>query len=273
MTSDQDRFDHDRMEEAVAAYVLDALEGEERAQVRAHIDGCPSCMVVMRRLAHAADGLPLAVDDVRPPDRLRERILAIAAVTPAGQEDAPRALPRIIPLPVRPSLAQGPPAAAPAGGGRARLVAWGVAVGLLVAGLGVLSALAVHLNNELQQANRRAAQAVEQARQPSGEYALSGTGSMAGASGTVQVFRNEDAALVSLAGLPALDSGMVYQLWVIEPRKDPVSGGVFTPDGSGNSTLKVTGPLKVETVIAVTQESGPRGARQPTQKPELTGRL
>ena len=260
MTADWDRLDHDRLEEAVAAYVLDALDEKERAQLGGHIEGCPSCRALMRRLSRAVHGLPMSVDDVRPPERLRERIMAAAAVTPPDQEEVVQAAPRIVALPVRPSPESRTVETVRIGRRRPRAVAGTAAAAVLAAVLAVLAGFIVNLNNQLQDA-----------RQPPSVYALQGTGSMAGASGRVTVFKNQDVALVSLSGLPQLASSQVYQLWVIEPSKGPVSVGVFAPDRSGSYTLKLDRALKTGTTVALTQEDGPRGAPQPTGPPELRG--
>jgi len=260
VTVDWGRLDHDRLEEAVAAYVLDALDGKERAQLAAHVEGCPSCRALMWRLSRAVNGLPMSVADVRPPERLRERIMAAAAVTPPVQEEVGQAAPRIIALPVSPSPEVPTVEAFRTRRNRPLAVAYAAAAAVLAAGLAVLAAFVFNLNNQLQHA-----------KQPPSVYYLQGTGSMAGASGKVTVFVNQDVALVSLNGLPQLASSQVYQLWVIEPSKGPVSVGVFAPDRFGSYTLKLDRALKTGTTIAVTQEDGPQGAPQPTRQPELSG--
>ena len=260
MTADWGRLHHERLEEAVAAYVLDALDGKERAQLAAHVEGCPSCRALMWRLSRAVNGLPMSVDDVRPPDRLRERIMAAAAVTPPVQDEVGQAAPRIIALPVSPSPEAPTAEAIPIRRNRPRVVAYAAAAAVLAAALAVLAGFVFNLNNQLQHA-----------RQPPSVYSLQGTGSMAGASGRVTVFANQDVALVSLDGLPQLAGSQVYQLWVIEPSKGPVSVGVFAPDRSGSHTLKLDRALKTGTTVALTQEDGPRGAPQPTRQPELRG--
>lgn len=260
MTADWDRLDHDRLEEAVAAYLLDALDEKERVQLGAHIEGCPSCRALMLRLSRAVNGLPMSVDEVRPPERLRERIMAAAATPPGQEEVVVQAAPRIIALPVMPSPESRPVEAVRIRRSRPRVVAYTAAAVVLAAGLAVLAGFVVNLNTQLQHA-----------RQPPSEYALQGTGSMAAASGRVTVFKNQDVALVSFSGLPQLASSQVYQLWVIEPGKGPVSVGVFAPDRFGSYTLKLERALKTGTTVVVTQEEGPQGAPQPTRQPELRG--
>lgn len=275
MTVDWDRLDHDRLEEAVAAYLLDALEDDERAQVAAHIEGCPSCRALIWRLSHAVDSLPAAVDDVRPPARLRERILSAAAVTPAARADARPAAPRIIPFPRRASptrqtrtfeadLVRVRPS-------RLRVVAYGAAGAVLVAGFGVLSGVVVSLNNQVHHAQ----QVAQRAQAAPAEYLIKGSGSMAGASGTMTTVPGQALSVLAFTGLPQVDGSKVYQIWEIDPNPavKATSLGVFTPDPNGSYTLKLNQTLPAGTTIAVTQENGPQGAPQPTQKPELAGTI
>lgn len=262
MRADWDRLDHDRMEEAVAAYLLDALDEEERAQLGAHIEGCPSCRALMWRLSRAVHGLPISVDDVRPPERLRERIMAAAAVIPPGQDAVGQAAPRIIALPVTTTPESPMIETNRVRRSRPRALAHTAAAAVLSAGIAALAGFVVYLNNQLQHA-----------RQPPTVYALRGTDGMAGASGRVTVFKDQDVAVVSMNGLPQPASSKVYQLWVIEPNKGPVSVGVFTPDRFGSYTVKLDGALKAGATIAVTQEDGPGGAKRPTQQPQLSGTL
>jgi len=156
--------DHDRMEEAVAAYALDACDDDdERERVRAHVAGCPGCRALLERLAPAVEALPLAADEVRPPDLLRARILAAAAAqrqAPAGRDEP---APRIVPLPVR----GGRPVA---GRGRRRAVAAGAAA-VAACALVALAGWNVALQRQLDAAPAR--------------FDMAGTGTLAGASGTV----------------------------------------------------------------------------------------
>jgi anti-sigma-K factor RskA len=238
--------DHDRIEELVAAYALDVCDAEERELVEAHLATCPGCRALARRLSRPVEALPLSVEEVRPPARLRARILAAAAAgqAPEADEGAPA---RIVTFPVR---ARRPP----------RRFPWqwaAVAVlTLALAGLGVWNVL---LNQAL--------------NSPPAHYAMVGTGTLAGASGTVTEFRGQDAALVSLTGMPAPPAGKVYQLWLIDTSGRPTSAGTFTPSADGTVRVGVDRPLTGVRTVAVTQEDGPSGARAPTSTPELAGRL
>lgn len=243
--------DHDRMEEIVAAYVLGACDEDERERAQAHIVACPICRETARRLSLAANALPLATDEVRPPDRLRARILTLAAATPPGQarpEGEPPA--RIVPLPRPPATSVSRPR-------RRRFPAYWAAVAALVVGLVGLGAWNVVLNSRL--------------NAPPARYAMVGTGTMAGASGTVTASNQQ--AVVLLSGMPPLPAGRVYELWLIDASGKAASAGVFTPTADGTARVGIDRPLDDVQVVAVTQEAGPQGVGAPTQKPELAGQL
>ena len=71
---------HEQMEELVAAWALSADQADDGAFIRSHIHACPSCQELANRFDLTANAIPLAVDDVAPPERLRGRILAAAAL-------------------------------------------------------------------------------------------------------------------------------------------------------------------------------------------------
>jgi len=233
--------DHDRMEDAVAAYALDACDDEERELVRAHIVACPSCRALARRLSLAVDALPLATEEVRPPERLRARILAAAASTPQAPAGGPPA-PRIVPLPRETARRRRP-----------RIPAYWAAVAALILGLVALGAWNVTLNQRL---------SGELAR-----YPVVGTGTMAGASGTVVASPQQ--AVMSLSGMPELPAGKVYEVWLIDAAGRPTAAGTFRPTADGTARVGIDHSLSNVSTLAVTQEDGPGGASAPTQKPEL----
>jgi anti-sigma-K factor RskA len=242
--------DHDRLEDAVAAHVLGACEPEEADRVRAHIVACPGCRALARRLAPAVGALPLAADEVRPPDHLRARILAAAASTPrrTSEETAPPA--RVVSL-LRAAGGRPPRR----GWRRARLPGYRAAIAVLAVALVAVVVWNVTLNGRAGQAPPR--------------YTLVGTGTMAGASGTFTEVRQQEAAVLALNGMPPPPAGRVYELWLIDSSNRAIPAGVFTPNADGAATVGVSHPLAEVRTVAVTQEEGPLGAKAPTQKPEL----
>src|SRR5258708_24708789 len=67
--------DHEELEGTVAAWVLGALDADEAESMRVLVEGCATCRQTAARFRRAAGSLPLEVEEVVPPARLRERIL------------------------------------------------------------------------------------------------------------------------------------------------------------------------------------------------------
>src|ERR1700674_505976 len=73
--------EHEEFESLVAAWVLGAVTADEVDVVRMHIETCQSCRDTASRLSRIVGALPLDVEEIEPPARLRERILAAAAAS------------------------------------------------------------------------------------------------------------------------------------------------------------------------------------------------
>lgn len=104
-------------------------------------------------------------------------------------------------------------------------------------------------------------------------FALSGHGSLAGASAKVTDLTADHVAVVEFNGLPAAPAGKVYELWLITPAGRADGAGVFTPDSSGHTVVVVDRSLQGYSVMAVTVEQGPAGVSSPTQQPEMSGSI
>jgi hypothetical protein len=70
--------DHDRFEQNLAAYALDALEHDDRVALEAHLPQCEHCRNTLTWLRPAGDALATSVPNKVPPRRLRRRTLAAA---------------------------------------------------------------------------------------------------------------------------------------------------------------------------------------------------
>ena len=272
MTCDE----HDELESSIAAHVLDAADAKEGDIARAHIDACPSCRELARRLARAAVALPLAAEEVRPPERLRARILSAAEASP----------------PVRPSRGPFWPsrAIATAAAGRknldpsrrrpvGRLLALGAAAVVLLALLGGMALWTVRLNQQIDRQNRQLAHVNQQlgqqtqlANQGPQYHTLSGTGPLNGASGTVtSKVDNAPGIIFDFDGLPQPPAGKVYEVWLIDTGNHASRVGVFRPDAFGAGRVVSDKSLQNVKVVAVTVENGPNGVAQPTQTPPMAG--
>lgn len=79
-------LNHGEYEGTAAAYALGALDAEECASFRAHLDSCEECQRAVTEMRETISALPMAVPQVTPPVGLRDRVLSAVA-----EEAAPRA--------------------------------------------------------------------------------------------------------------------------------------------------------------------------------------
>ncbi|MGH7904149.1 MAG: anti-sigma factor [Candidatus Dormibacteraceae bacterium] len=256
--------EHDEIESSIAAYVLAAAEPEEADEVRRHLASCASCRRLAARLQSAATVLPLSAGEVAPPPRLKQRILAAAAES----RTRPAATTATAPAPA-PAPALGP---GDVGAGQRRVIrlplprfgALQAAVAMLVVAVLGLAGWNGYLTLHLGPGGHPAAVA---------HFALAGSQGLTGAQATVIDFRPDKVALVQFQSLPQPAPGKVYQLWLIPPGGAPVSAGVFLPETNGSGVVVVSRDLAGYRTMAVTVESGPAGAAQPTQPPQMSGRI
>lgn len=248
--------DHDMFESLVAAYVLGACDADDVEAARSHIERCPECRELARRLSSAAGALPMAAGEVPAPAGLRQRILAAAAAGPP-RGAAPGAARKVLPLPSQ-KRAEAPPRRSwrpgwlPSSG-------YAAAVAALAIGLVGLGAWNVSLQTQL--------------NQKPALYRLLGSGSLAGAQGSVTSLSREGITFATFQDLPQAPAGKVYQVWLIPAGGAPESAGVFTPDVNGNYTLVVNRSLQGVRTMAVTVERGPDGVGAPTEQPQLAGAI
>lgn len=244
--------DHEEIEELLGAYALDAVEPEERDLIQSHLEGCATCTATLSRLRKASDAMPLAVDTVEPPARLRESILA-AAASSSRADRAPTKPLRVRPL--RSPLRRGwqAPRRLTAGIAAAAVVAFALGAGI---GLGVGRSLSPVPQGSI-----------------AAHYQLTGSGQMAGASGQVYELRSQGLTFVEFSNLPALQTDRVYELWLIPSKGNPIPAGVFMPDQNGSHVVLLARDLQGLTALAVTVEAAPEGASAPSQQPQLAGNV
>src|SRR5437868_1460970 len=66
---------HDELKELAAAYVLDALDRDERRAFEIHLAGCAECAGDVRSLRRVTDGLAWAAPLRTPSPEVRDRVL------------------------------------------------------------------------------------------------------------------------------------------------------------------------------------------------------
>jgi anti-sigma-K factor RskA len=98
--------DHVNYEDNLAAYLLDALPGDEARDFERHLHGCARCQERARWLQGSVDMLPAAVEQVEPPPALRKRLMETvrAEAEPAAAPRRRRSWRDLFAIP-RPALA------------------------------------------------------------------------------------------------------------------------------------------------------------------------
>ncbi|MGW7544375.1 anti-sigma factor [Streptomyces sp. NPDC054770] len=240
-----------------APYALDALEPGERRRFEKHLGDCDRCADEVRALTE--DAVRLAFSAAAPPPlAMRDRVLAAVRATP--QESAP--IPEHTPqLPPHVWGAQPPPDRVRVRTRRPLFVPFATATA--AAALVVASLFAVQVGRTQDQLDAERAQSREIAhvlaatdvRTTSYEDAR---GRSIGAVASV----SEGRAVVTLSGYGTPSNGRVHQLWLMRPRVQPRSLGLF----KAGTPLVATGLSKSATSLAVTVEPA-GGSAQPTSQP------
>ena len=84
-----------RLRELAPELALGVLSGEERAEVREHLAGCPDCREYVLELTAVGDGLLALVPGAEPPVGFEDRLLSRMGITAGQASSAPTA-----PIPV-----------------------------------------------------------------------------------------------------------------------------------------------------------------------------
>lgn len=232
---------HSDLKGQAGAYVLAALDADERASFEAHLSGCDECREEVRSLRRVADALSRSVPGRTPRPELRERVLAAF-----GGADVPSARPvsaamtrrRWLPLAAMLALAVG------IGIYAARLQE---RVGELQSAMGVLAApdlVSINLAGQAP-APRASARAL---------------------------WSRTRGMVFTASNLPPLPAGRVYQVWVVTAQA-PISAGLLTPGpGGAEQTFFATPPdIPPPAAVAVSIEPA-GGVPAPTGEIYLVGK-
>lgn len=237
-----------------AAFALDALDGDDVARFREHLAGCRICTAAVGEFRSTVAQLPLTLEvdaDRGPSPALRTQILDAVAADLATERD-PRGAATPIPFPVRRRLPQ-PHAYAVA------------AVLLLALGLGLIG-WNLNLQREIGQA--RSERDAARRELATTRWELSATQAGQRITGEVIYLRDQQRAVVSVQGLPALQAGQVYQIWLIQDGAAPQPETVFL-----SSTTAVEANFERYKTLAITVEPGPQGSAAPTSPILVVGNL
>ena len=253
-----------------AAYVLGALEPEERRAFEAHVAGCATCAEDVRSLQQVADGLAHSVPQHTPRPDLRARVLDSivpgASASSAVVVAAPRtAMPAWLALAAALALAIG-----------ASAYAWQLQqrVRTLEARLDSAEERASSAEREVATVRRQAdeAQAAMNVMAAPDMVRIDLAGQPAAAAARARARGSRNRGLVFAArNLPQAPAGRVYQVWVVTTA-GPVSAGLLTPgaDGRAEAFFNTPPDIAPPTAVAVTLEPA-GGVPAPTGEAYLQG--
>lgn len=269
--------EHEQFAEDLALYALDALTGEERANLEKHLATCAACKLELEQLRGDGAMLALATIGPKPPLRARQRLLDAVAKeatqSPLSQEKR------------RATLAE-------VREGRADRFArrrswWGVLGWAATAAVIVFAASLWKENLALKQTLASArSQAAETTREmeairkivapivePEAQrVTLVSVKTPIQPQGKAFYLRNRSSLVFVANNMPTLPPQKSYELWLIPTQGAPIPAGVFKPDAHGSATV-VNPPLPAGTeakAFAITVENE-AGSNSPTMPIVMMG--
>jgi anti-sigma-K factor RskA len=239
---------HDEQDEQLELYVLNLLEDDEAAALERRIAADPLLRERVRELRGAAALLAVDLEPIEPSPALRSRILDAAR----ADLDPPAAVVTAAPV----DLGQAREARAQRNG--ARWLPWSMAAALAVA---LVASLLwnMRLRDDLDE------------RTAAVTHDVQGSGPAAATAGEVVVLDGDGVALLTLSGLPPLEPGQVYQVWLIDDGA-PQPNVIFQPSNQGFASVAVSGPVMDYRLLAITVEPD-GGSPAPTTDPIISGEL
>jgi hypothetical protein len=269
-----------RVEELAPGFVLGALELDEMASVREHLESCPQPHPELNEMAEVMPALAIAPEPLEPPAWLRDSVMAAAqadldarrrivrpfqiALARTETETEPETeLPaRVIALPrLRPSRRR------IASAWLARAAAAVVVVGLA----GYAFVVQGDLNRALQDQDH-AKTVLNVIGQPGSRSVSLADVSATGAGGTAALLPSGH-LVVWLNHLAQTHGDQVYSVWLTGGTDSPVKLGSFYPGGDGTGFLEVDNvPTSASLWISVNREPNPNVAK-PTGLNILSGAL
>jgi anti-sigma-K factor RskA len=247
------------IEELLPFYALDALTEEERELVEAYLAQHPERRAELDEMNRAVAALPQGVAPVEPSPRTKQALMQrVGADAEARSRSAARSQPsrhvsRFESLFRTLSLA---------------------AAALALIWVLVLNLQVVRMRNEITSLNNALAaqsnslnQIIQKLPQsnPSGTITVSLKGTQAEPQAQGQLIANptSDSAVLVVTGLPPLEPGKTYQVWLIADA--PVSAGLLTVDANGQGVLIITSTESIGSFKALGISVEPTGGSpQPT---------
>ena len=262
---------HEQMAALAPAFVLGALDAEEKRAFELHLAECPLCESDVRSLMPVVDALGRAAPQAAPSPALRRRVVdAVASeaarATPNVVYHDRRAIPGWLPI--------------------AALLAVSIGLGAYVATLRTrIADLEVRLDQAAAQL-AAATSATSEARRVA--FQAQSIGSVLAAPDLVRIdlagqkpapqasaralWSRTRGMVFTFNNLPSLPDSRVYQVWVVTAGNMQISAGLLTPDDAGRGIgLFETPPDIAPVLIAVTDEPA-GGVPKPSGSFQLLGK-
>ena len=249
------------IEDLLPFYALDALTEEERVQVEAYLVNHPEARARLEELNRAAAVLPVSVSPVEPLPGTKSVLLArVKADAEARSQASPR--------PAEQSSRR-----------LSRFESFFRPLGFALAALALIWILLLNLqvvrlrdqmtalNDALVAQSNSLSQIMQQLPQgtPSDTITVSlkGTDVEPQAQGQLIADPRSQSAVLVVTGLPPLEAGKTYQVWLIGGA--PVSAGLLTVDANGQGVLIITSTESIGSFQSLGISVEPEGgSSQPT---------
>jgi anti-sigma-K factor RskA len=265
-----------QLSEFYEAYALGVLEGAEREEIERHLArGCAACAAGVEQARWLVAQLAYLAPEAEPPAALRGRIIAAATAPAAAREVG------VTPIAARPRRER-ERSAIPGW-------AWAIAAALLLATVYSVRQTR-QMDRELvsEQRDLREGQAQRAAIESEREHyqmamdilSAQDTKSLElmpkkAAMPPVQAYWSPKMGLLVMsANMPQMASNMTLQLWMVPKKGEPMSVGIFRPDGEGHVMLVAAPgePITEIAALAISEEPA-GGSPQPTSAPVWVGPL
>jgi anti-sigma-K factor RskA len=233
---------HSDLKGQAGAYVLEALDTDERAAFEAHLSGCEECRAEVRLLRRVAEALNRSVPARTPRPELRARLLADFGGAPAVATARPSrgAVPPRRWLPLAAMLA-------------------------LTATIGIYAARLQDRVAELQSAMGVLAAPDLVSIDLAGQAPAPQASARA-------LWSRARGMVFTVSNLPPLPAGRVYQVWVVTAQA-PISAGLLTPGAGGAGQTFFSTPPDIPPPAAVAVSIEPAGGvPAPTGEIYLVGK-
>jgi anti-sigma-K factor RskA len=221
---------HEQFAEDSALYALDALDGEAKASLEKHLEGCASCRRELEQLRGDASLLALSTAGPKPPARSKSRLMDAIAKEPRARKS------------------------------RANLVHWWAGLGWVTAALMIVVAVTFwRQNQQLKSSHVKSVEFIEGERlqlekarvvadilqaPDATRYDVLPVKYPAPPPSGKAIYSRERGLIFIASNLKPVPAQKAYELWLIPTQGAPIPAGVFKPDAHGSATV-INPPLPV----------------------------